>query len=295
MSYDLFFKPRSGQVDREQFAKYFNARPHYSVGNDQAWYRNEDTGTYFVFEYSEPATDDSSDNEGESSHPLSFNINYFRPSFFGKEAEPELTAFVSNFDLEIEDPQVNGMGVGSYDSARFFSGWNEGNEFGYQAMVRQDRSANVFTLPTLELERIWRWNLAREQRQAKLGENKFVPKIMFLDLNGAAVSAVVWPDAIPSLIPKVDHLLIHREQLAPKRLFRKKPDTVLVSWSAVESLIREHSVAIEPAGTEFLLGYDVAPEPVIEFVSNLTSTSQELKGIAPDSVLNAEIVAKYAV
>lgn len=291
MSYDLFMTPRAGAVDRGQFLKYFEGRPHYKTDGDRAWYQNEDTGTYFGFEYADSATSDPPGDEGASHHPLSFNINFFRPSYFAKEAEPEVTAFVRHFDLVVEDPQVDGMGNGPYDPAKFLTGWATGNEFGYRAIQQQDPPPKIFTLPGAEIDRIWRWNHGRDRRQAAIGESRFVPRIMCLDVDGAARSAVVWPDAIPSLLPQVDYLLIGRDQLAPRRLLLKKRDAVLVSWAAADALIRQHSTTVE--GPAFLLNYEAPPPALVDFVTKLPPSSRELKGISADSVLDAELVAKH--
>ena len=57
---------------------YFENRDRYEVANGQAWYSNDDTGVYFVFEW-----DDSADGQGGPS----FNLNYYRPHIFGLEGE----------------------------------------------------------------------------------------------------------------------------------------------------------------------------------------------------------------
>jgi hypothetical protein len=280
-------------VDREQFIGHFVARTHYeSVGN-QSWYRNEDTGVYFVFEYSDIVTSNAPDfEEPTSSYPLSFNINYYRPSFFGKEAEPELHAFIERFDLLVDDPQVGGMGVGEYDSAKFLCGWSKGNELGYQAVLQGGGANAIFMAPTLELERIWCWNYKRRQMQAQIGEGYFVPRIFFLEVEGAAKSAVVWPDAIPSLLPQVDYLFVDRRDLAPRRLFRAIPDRALVPWHNAEHVIRDHSSVTETGA--FLLSYSSPPREIVKMVRNLPPQTQALRGIATDAVLDAELVAKHS-
>ena len=51
MSYDLFLKPKSGDLSKEQFDSYFQGRDEYNLKGSQAWYQNKATGVYFVFEY----------------------------------------------------------------------------------------------------------------------------------------------------------------------------------------------------------------------------------------------------
>jgi hypothetical protein len=292
MSYDLYMKPRVGTVGRARFLEYFKSRTHYECADDQSWYRNEDTGVYFVFEYSDTVTTNAPDLEdGASSYQLSFNINYCRPSFFGTEAEPELNAFIERFDLLVDDPQIDGMGVGEYDTAKFLYGWSKGNELGYQAVMQGGGAKTIFTAPTSELERIWRWNLERRRLQTQIGEGCFVPRIFFLELEGAAKSAVVWPDAIPLLLPRVDYLFVDRQDLAPRRFFRAIPDRALLPWHRAEPVIKNHASLTETGA--YVLNYSSPPSKIVEMVRNLSPHTQALQGIATDAVLNAELVAKY--
>ena len=96
MSYDLFLKPRNGVIDRTALTQYFANRPGYKTEAGKARYINEETGVYFYFNFAEkPAVDiDQSDDEGPDEtldYPVAFNLNYYQPSFFVLEAEPEVT------------------------------------------------------------------------------------------------------------------------------------------------------------------------------------------------------------
>lgn len=62
-----------------------------------------------------------------------FEVNYNRPNFFGLEAEIELSAFVTEFQPRIHDPQMRGMGDGPYFGEGFLSGWNFWNVLGIRA------------------------------------------------------------------------------------------------------------------------------------------------------------------
>ncbi len=117
MSYDLFLKSESLTAD--EFESYFNSRPHYTLNGDQAFYENEDTGVYFSFDY-------APDELGT----VAFNLNYYRPHFFGLEAAPEVEAFVWAFNLTIDDPQIEGMSDGPFSVDGLLRGWNAGNRFG---------------------------------------------------------------------------------------------------------------------------------------------------------------------
>ena len=285
MSYDLYFKPRTGAVDQHKIAAYFSSRPHYEVTPPQALYQNEDTGVYFVFEMQGEA-----EGEGSENYPVLFNINFFRPSYFIEEAEPEVTAFVSNFDMIVSDPQLQGMGEGEYDPGRLKSGWDHGNEFGYSALLKNQMSA--ISLPTAVLRRAWSWNFKRQQLQEDLGEGKFVPRVMFIQLEGAVKTAAVWPDGIPIAVPDVDYLIVPRKELAPRRLFRRVKDTTVVALKDAMLILRKHGTA--NADGTLILNYDAPTDEVAKYVASLPADEREIKGVAADQVLDRELVEKHS-
>lgn len=289
MSYDLFFKPRAGSFESSRFNEYFSQRTHYKVDGTQAWYENEDTGVYFVFELQEEAEHE----EGEY-FPVALNVNYFRPSPFGMEAEPEVKAFVDTFDMTVSDPQTHGMGDGEYSSELFLSGWNHGNEFGYAAILRDPANRdNLISLPTADLTSAWSWNFARHALQDVLGESKFVPRVMYMLIDGQPATAAVWPDGIPIAVPRVDYFLVPREELAPRRFLRRAKDQALVSQEQVLPIFRRFSTT-RPDET-LVLNYVNAPREIRTFVEGLPRNGREITGVAADKVLNRELVAKHVV
>ncbi len=194
MSYDLHFRKRSGIFERERTLDYFRLRPFYRVENGQAVYGNPDTGVHFVFEV-QSSLDDSYD--------ACFTLNYFRPSYFALEAEPEVTAFVHHFDWIVTDPQIEGMPLDRYDGGGFIAAWQRSSAQTLPAFLKDDSNRNrLMVLPTEELTRLWRWNLARSELQSKVGEDKFVPRVSFLARDGHPASTVVWTDGIRWSSPK---------------------------------------------------------------------------------------------
>jgi hypothetical protein len=290
MSYDLYFHRRDGRpIPQVEFEAYFTSRPGFGGDGEPGWYANDDTGVYFQFLY---ADDRDLDEEGIEARPATaaFNINYVRPHIFGLEAEREVTAFVRHFDLTVDDPQVSGMGEGEYSSERFLAGWNAGNEFGYRAMAgRAGASFADYVLPTELIESCWRWNIARGDLQRQFGEDLFVPRILFFAVNGRARSVCVWPDGIATALPRVDYLIVGRDELAPRRLFSRRKDETLVEHSAAEPLLANFPMT-DGAVPYRLLRYPVQPPNVVAFVKSLTPTPDPLTGIRVDNILNAELV-----
>src|SRR5262249_45535066 len=142
MSYDLDLHPRPGQaLGRDRVLAHFTDRPGYTIDGDEVNYHNEETGVYFSFRYS-PASDEPVDedepNRGTQKEHVWFNMNYFRPHFFGLEAADELDDFVQALDLTVSDPQAEGMGEGEFSREGFLRGWNAGNRFAHQASAQME-------------------------------------------------------------------------------------------------------------------------------------------------------------
>jgi hypothetical protein len=284
MSYDLFLKPKNGDLSKEQFDSYFQGRDEYNLEGSQAWYQNKATGVYFVFEYQEPE-----DNE-PNYYPITFNMNYFRPTYFVKEAEAEIIDFISRLDLEVDDPQTHGMGSGDFKADKFRSGWLHGNEFGYQSILKDH--PEVFCLSTKKLEDCWSWNKNKESLQEHVADDVFVPSIMLLNYEGRVVTACVWPDAIPSIIPPVDILLIGRKELAPRKLFKKVEDMALGVWESVKPILEKHKVKMK--GDAYYLHYQSVPMEIKKYIQTLnTFDISSLERLSADQVLNEELVQKY--
>lgn len=291
MSYDLYFHRRDdAAVLPGAFNAYFASRANYGQNGDPGFYANDDTGVYFSFQIS-----DDRDGDEESGRPAAaatFNVNYVRPHIFGLEAEPELAAFVRHFDLTVEDPQLSGMGEGEYSRDGFLAGWNAGNDFGYRAMA--DRSGPSFAdyvLPTERIETCWRWNLARRRLQQRLGDEVFVPRIMFIEVAGKPLSICAWPDGIPIALPQVDAVVVDRDELAPRRLFGRRKDMCLAMLAEAQPVLAQFP-AISEEEPYRLLRYAKQPPAVVAFVRSLQPLAEKPTGIAIDKILNAESVQK---
>ena len=258
--------------------------------NGQAFYSNEITGVYFSFDHnSEPAQD-----EDEIEHSVVFNINYYRPHYFAFEAEPEIRRFIDHFNCSIYDYQNEGMGNGPYSREGFLTGWNHGNEFGYSAILgRNDAPERVFSKPTEELELIWEWNFSKEMRENEIQEDIFIPRIMFMLIDGVLGSVCVWPDGISTLIPDVDYLYIPRKELAPKRFFGKqKEDFCIISQSEFPEFFNSYATN-EFGLTAYKLPSPETPKRIKDFVRKLKAFDGDIQGVSFDNVLNSEIVEKY--
>jgi hypothetical protein len=281
MSYDLYFTSEALTLTEKQFTAYFSKRDCYTVNGGQAFYENEDTGVYFYFDY-------ESDNPGM----VAFNLNYFRPHFFGLEAAPEVAAFVTKFGLSIEDPQTDGMGDGPFTIDGFLRGWNAGNRFGYKAILSPEDRPDTHVCPTRELERIWKWNFNRKSLQGLAGDDVFVPIIMFTKSGMQTKASVVWPDACPTYIPKVDLVFVIRDELSSNRSADDPYETTIAEWADIRPVIEEYPFD-EKLGC-YRLEFKSTPASLSDFVRSIPLVPHNRHtGIPYDSVLNAEMVYEF--
>jgi len=288
MSYDLFFRRKmTGKpVGEDLFKQYFSDRAHYRLENSQACYENQGTGVYFSFEYTQ-TPDDESDPDLEA---VTFNINFFRPHVFGLEAEPEVSAFVRQFDLLVFDPQDNGMGEGEYSRKGFLDGWNAGNEFAYRAILRSQQP-DYFTMPSKKLRYYWEWNLVSKELQAKyLDLDVFVPTILLLSVDRRASTAIVWGDGVAIALPDVDYLIMPRRELAPSKWMTTKEDEVFLPLEAAESTVAGYPSHDRPLRHR-LLDYETPPPEIVRFFRQQQSFRGKLQGITLDTILDEEICA----
>lgn len=287
MSYDLYFKKRrkEEQLALDAFNEYFGSRKNYKVEKGQAIYGNESTGVYFIFEHITP------ENSEEYFDAVAcLNLNYNRPHVFGLEAEPEVFEFVKKFDFVVEDPQINGMGAGEYDRKLFIEGYNYGNEvFGPKSFFdTEEKRAAQLTLPRSVIEKCWRWNYEKDALQEKVGENVFVPTIMFSVVEGRVIPVVVWSDVIPSLLPMVD-TVIYRSQFAPKKGFFKGREADFVSLKADEllPLLSEYPQEEHAFSCKLVIPNQSQHKKLVEWVTALTPTSKPAM-VSMDGVLDKE-------
>jgi hypothetical protein len=238
----------------------------------------------------DPGSPAEQTDDGLVAAGLSFNLNYFRPHVFGLEAAQELAAVSTRFSLLVDDPQVRGMGRGAFAREGFLAGWDAGNLAAHRALLSSGRDGHVplahHSLPAATLDRIWRWNHDRARWQGAVGD-VFVPKISFLQLAGRLHTFVVWADAMPVALPDVDLLVLVREQLAPRRLFRKTRDICLVAAAEAEPVLRLGRRVEEPSAHTL---FERVHLKAVDFFRSRAAFTAELDGLAQDQVLTSEVL-----
>lgn len=276
MSYDLAFFA-DGDLNLHAVRAWLTARPNWEVTGSQAMYSNEDTGVYFVVDIA-PSSD--------ADEPvLEASINLYRPSFFILEIEPEISRLVEEFGLGIEDGQSADPSDRTYSPERLRNGWISSNADAGRILAADDSSPA--RMSTERLTALWEWNFGIAALQERWGDDFFVPRIMAFRDAGGVKTAVTWADGIPTIFPRVDSVIVFRDNLAPRRVFRRRRDAVLRPWDEVAALIAPHSTARPDGGLDF-----IAPRPpdeVAAWFRGLPGTkSLDVEGVPYDQLHDAE-------
>lgn len=256
MSYtlDLYFEPA---VRWRHLLQYFAARPHYATAENEVLYEHPHTEVRFLISLR------TGRNFLLQRTVVSaeFEINYCRPSYFGIEAELELSAFVAAFRPRIQDAQMRGMDEGPYSGEGFLSGWNFGNLFGARVAVSKDNpSLGITPMPAEKLRAAWAWNHRRAEESARLANRRFVPTIRFFTVEGRPSSVVVWPLGMPISLPEVDYILVGRRVSGEMRFG-------LASWS--EALEVAARAGFDTTMTPLDMEYFSTPPPIANWVANI--------------------------
>jgi hypothetical protein len=278
MSYDLdlFFEPA---VRRQSVLEHFSARKHFTVDGDEVAYAHPDTEVNFSLRL------------GCAKNILlqrtvvaaAFEINYGRPSFFGLEAERELSAFVAAFQPRIEDPQLHGMDAGPYSGEGFLKGWNFGNVFSLRSVASRLADFGLASMPGAALRAAWAWNYACAARRDEFARSAFVPLIKFRRIEGRPSRVVVWAQGEPVILPRVDHVLIGRHVGGEKRFG-------LASWPEVEEVARR--AGFDTTKDPLDLRYFVTPPGIAEWVANVPLIDVwALEELPAYKVIDEELIA----
>ncbi|MCJ2052207.1 hypothetical protein [Methylobacterium sp. J-070] len=276
MSYDLYFEFHS-PVKMPTIIDYFSTRRSYQISGNEFIYKNKETGVYFAFRF----TENGKKIFRKSLINGHFNINYCRPSFFGLEAQQELSSIVAALPCKIHDPQMHGMENGPYTNEGFLRGWNFGNRFAVQAILSQSKH-KIWSLPTARLHETWRWNYELPARSAQYGERQFLPRIMYFGISHAAQTVIVWGDGLPAFLPKVDFVLMGRSE-------NETPSFSLTAWKTLTDLLQSIGYREEISG--FNLDYSITPDAILSFIKNMTPTEKSaLTRIPADDIFDEELI-----
>ncbi|HWE73760.1 MAG TPA: hypothetical protein VG328_11420 [Stellaceae bacterium] len=277
MSYSLFlhFEPR---IRRAEFLTYFARRRHYKAAKDRVSYTNEDTGVYFWIkpQYGRDLLLRQAVKSAE------FEVNYNRPSFFGREAEKQLSGIVAALQPRIDDPQMEGMGEGPYSGDGFLRGWNFGNRFAIQQMVLKEADNKIATMPEADLHAAWDWNFRCAERRDYLKLRHYAPPVLFWRIDGRVQRVVVWGESMPIMLPRVEYVIVAREI--------GKARVSLVPWIEIVEIARRAGFDARKEPLE--LRYLTPPPLIVDWAANLPLIDlKAYERLPAHRILDEELVA----
>jgi hypothetical protein len=314
MSHDLTFYPREGSslLQRKDFFAFFKG-DLYNREGDTINYYNQDTGVYFHLTWygGKKAKKANTEEEATPAGPrIHFNMNFYRPHTFGLEAAQVLPLLVRRFDLVVNDPQAEGMGEGDFNAEGFLRGWNAGNRFAASAF-RQIQSegetdlSEPLTLPAALNRAYWNWNYRRNQFGQDLFDiediDVYVPPIWFCREDEQVRSFVLYPNLIPSAVPKVDYVFVLRNELASPYKKRSKKTPGWVRWDELVAAAPGFEVRCEDPDEDELphlilfneeyTSMENPPEDLAKWVISLPKWPGKPENVPPDEILDAELLA----
>lgn len=312
MSYDLhFFADKFEGNPRDSFFAYFRNRARWKVDEDhnQAIYENEDTGSYFMAEYAALSGEDRDDLRYPQ---VLFNVNYYRPPFFGREAAVEIKAFSEFFQFDFFDPQTNGMGEGSSGQISIdgiLRGWDHGNAFGYSLFSRQCPDEPPILAPEKKIMDAWRWNFeAKPMLNAYFEANNadvFVAKALWMVKNGQPILAAVWSDGCRTALPPlVDRVVLYADEIRSRRsvlrrIFSRRTEPQILECSPSDIYALNCVRPERAAGHDFILIESDVSAPAKEvrqfyFRPHSKIESPNCQVVSNDVVLSQDIMARAA-
>lgn len=275
MSYDIVLLSEAGVLMRDKVYDFFASRPNCEASPTDIMYDNPETDVHFQwvftpFHHDETNEEDAPVHEKEIGH---LRLNFCRPTAFAKEASIELQALSETLPVQFYDlPQdliyerftsADQLTIPYFEHAQKALSAIRAAEPDIEFSQRQPKRA---------LDTVWEWNLNRHALTDSLGEDLFVPKVDFFEIDGEQKTGVVWGDGVPMLCPQVDIVIMYRDKTAPSTgWFRKKTATIDVltfeefedtfgTWFSADSR-KKNALSCAPSDSQVLFDA-VASSPI---------------------------------
>ncbi len=269
MSFDLYFyKEKNSRFQNKDFVDYLNDIIQYSKKNEEWFYENENTEVYFSF-----AKDKIEDEEYLSELKLknfteielSFNINYFRPDFFGLEAFPVVDEFIKRFNLFVINPQEDDLSLIQPKMGSLYKSWSKSNKkvitqhFEEFELIHFDKDLSDYS---------WVYNFKIEGLINEFGDDLYIPKIdYFLNTHLNQIqTSIIWPIDAPIVLPKVDFYLL-TETIDDEPQF--------IGYLTIEQISKKHKMikkGFKKSGAYFNFRRNLIKKADFEFIDSLPLT-----------------------
>ncbi len=242
----LFFKHKDTKIILKDVVAFFTDKPNFlvkplNVDNYSFEYKNPQTNVAFKINYNEKdeLITELTYDENYGYCFTSFSMNYTRPSFFALEAMPIVEAFSQTFNLYINDIQSlteekNALKL--YTKAELMTTYLNNNQI---ACIEFNNQFALTSTDKAKTDYFYEYTSARDELEKTLNVDVVIPDISFLkNITTEDVFTVIsWDDCIPTLLPKVDYVLVIRA--VKGFLGRKKQSTSLVPYEELFTTFKD--------------------------------------------------------
>lgn len=236
MSFDLDFLVPANQSSPSatDLLRFLSEIPGMSVeelGDDQAQavYENSDTAVSCIFDVGSPP--DSTNGRlpaGSVLAPVTFTLNYVRPSFFARESMPLVESLGRRFDLLAIDRQGDNVPAPP-SAARLASAWEMYNRAAVRALSasQPDVGQEIGHLPRAAADAWWEYaRVHASLDQAMEAEDVFVPRVTlaWAPPDRAVHRLFVWAEGVgQTVVPESEFVVLFRQAGVLGALRRRSP------------------------------------------------------------------------
>jgi len=287
LSYDLnFCRGKSCTYNWDDLSEWCLRRsPNFrKPAATQVWYENETTGVYFSFERQDT---DWVKEQAELSKlgaltDLTFNINFLRPTFFGREAMPFVTAVAKEFGLLVSNPQEDEIPLGP-DTNALILNYVDHNARAAAAYLAQ-KDSSLIVMDAERSAAFFRHNSQYSRLVDRYKNDYFVPR-MFLCRKKSTneiftfttVSAGVF-----AIFPHTDMVVLTRER---KRFLKKEMQLMFMDYGEFRALMGRIVSDASDVGMYVISEEHV--DAVARVINDLRfEKSEDFESIPPDRVID---------
>ena len=260
MSYDLYFyKKEDNPFSKEEILSEFKKMIPKDISevDTQIHYENERTGVYFLIDINEPNSEKEDIElfdqfDGFENTNLSASINFLRPDYFGQEIFPILGSICEKLELHIFNPQEFDESRErplKWTSTELVQHWTDHN---MQVTKQQFKELELKYYPKDKSDKIWEYTSKIEALDKEIEEDVYIPNVfMIMDESTKELfSYVVWSEAIPLILPKVDFVILVKNY---KRFFKTIEEIGIVKHEDIISKFSVEFSKFDKSGIESLI------------------------------------------
>ena len=281
MSYDLtLFSPKSTPIPQDALRAFVEGRRYWEWSDGSASFDHPPSGGQFSLYI----TDDGS---------LSLSASGGAAHHFGPKLVSQVRALVDHFGLEVDDPQMEGMGRGPLDEDKLLAGFR----FYLGFVTKSNHTLFGREIPphgaAALLERVAAWNEALPGFEGD--DSLFTPTIQYaVGDDGVVAPFVAWVDG-PGRLPVVDSIVTPLRRVRFAVLEEVMARVPLVAEPAPHYLVDEELApavaAAIAAASETLPMPKVAPSHVVRTTEILEPYLHGLDGLDADTLSQMAFMA----